>query len=398
MIGIQYIYLFKWLSMYKTLFFSLFFLLLFGIHFLFHRRVISRLLISSRGKNRASTFLIVNYSFNILYVVGRYTDIDVGPFYYLFSLSYGVTFVLFLYLLVHEVLELFHKSIRHLDPSRRRLFKKSGDGALMALSVSYLTAATYEGSKKPVIHFVDAGCCDFPFVQISDLHIGGLIDREFVKESVAKINALKPEIVFITGDLVDTSIHSIKDAILEFNHLEAPEGIYMVLGNHEYYHNLIEIIHFIRNESAITLLINRSVSIDRLRVNIVGVADLFGYRLDMMQPDIQKAYRKSNPDYQTILLAHQPKFIEELDGYEPDLILSGHTHGGQIWPFNYLVALQQPYVSGLHTLPYGGRIYVNSGIGFWGPPMRLGSQAEISYFGAGRRGSKSFQTLLGRRL
>jgi predicted MPP superfamily phosphohydrolase len=78
-------------------------------------------------------------------------------------------------------------------------------------------------------------------------------------------------------------------------------------------------------------------------------------------------------------LAHQPKFIEELGNYTPELILSGHTHGGQIWPFEYLVRLQQPYVKGLHKLPNGSHIYVNSGIGFWGPPMRLDSQAEIAY-------------------
>jgi predicted MPP superfamily phosphohydrolase len=78
-------------------------------------------------------------------------------------------------------------------------------------------------------------------------------------------------------------------------------------------------------------------------------------------------------------LAHQPRYIEELDTYTPELILSGHTHGGQIWPFEYLVRLQQPYVKGLHRLPNGSTIYVNSGIGFWGPPMRLASQAEIAY-------------------
>jgi predicted MPP superfamily phosphohydrolase len=96
-------------------------------------------------------------------------------------------------------------------------------------------------------------------------------------------------------------------------------------------------------------------------------------------PDIHKAFKGTNPDFKTILLAHQPKFIEELGNYTPELILSGHTHGGQIWPFEYLVRLQQPYIKGLHKLPNGSYIYVNSGIGFWGPPMRLGSQAEITY-------------------
>ena len=122
-----------------------------------------------------------------------------------------------------------------------------------------------------------------------------------------------------------------------------------------------------------------NISIDALKLNVVGVTDRIGYRTNTLVPDIHKAFKGTNPDFKTILLAHQPKFIEELGNYTPELVLSGHTHGGQIWPFEYLVRLQQPYVKGLHKLPNGSYIYVNSGIGFWGPPMRLGSQAEITY-------------------
>ena len=365
--------------MHKFLFIPLFFLLLFAIHYLFYKRVIKKLLISPLSQKRLGVMLGVNYLFNLLYALGRYTDLTVGSLYFLFSLSFGITFILLLYLIAHEVIELLHMSLRSFDPSRRNLFKKSGDGALMALSTTYLTAATYEGSKEPVVNIVEAGCCDFSIVQISDLHIGGLIDRSFVKNTVKTINALNPDIVVITGDLIDTGIRTIQEAILELNDLRPVEGIYMVLGNHEYFHGPHEIIDFIQKETIINLLINDSVVIDRLKVNIVGVADLFGYRLDLLQPDIRKAFKKTNDHYKTILLAHQPKYIEELGNYKPDLILSGHTHGGQIWPLNYLVSLQQPYVKGLHTLPYGGKIYVNCGIGYWGPPMRLGSQAEIAY-------------------
>jgi predicted MPP superfamily phosphohydrolase len=119
--------------------------------------------------------------------------------------------------------------------------------------------------------------------------------------------------------------------------------------------------------------------IDALKLNVVGVTDRIGYRMNLLEPDIHKAFSGCNNAYKTILLAHQPKYTEELGTYTPELILSGHTHGGQIWPFEYLVRLQQPYVKGLHKLPNGSHIYVNSGIGFWGPPMRLDSQAEIAY-------------------
>ena len=235
-----------------------------------------------------------------------------------------------------------------------------------------------EWIKEKNLSAVKADIFDFSIVQISDLHIGGLIDREFVKHSVEKINSLKADVVVITGDLIDTKIEAVKEAVLELTHIRSKQGIYYILGNHEYFHDPLEIISFMKKTN-IKILLNESVVIDELKVNIAGVTDLFGYRVNLLEPNIDKAFQKCNSDYKTILLAHQPKFIEELKGYKPELILSGHTHGGQIWPFNHLVKLQQPYVKGLHKLSNGSTIYVNSGIGFWGPPMRLNSQAEIAY-------------------
>lgn len=257
--------------------------------------------------------------------------------------------------------------------------KKTGDGALLALATSYVTAGVYEGSKEPVINVVKANLFDFSVVQISDLHIGGLIDQEYVKDSVIKINTLNPDLVMITGDLIDTEIEAIADIIVELNNIDSKYGVYMVLGNHEYFHNPYKIIDFIKTNTKVKLLLNESVTIEALPVNIVGVNDLFGFRTGVLKPDFFKAFTHINKNYPTILLSHQPKSLENLGPFKPELILSGHTHGGQIWPFNHLVMLQQPYLKGLHTLDYGGKIYVNSGIGFWGPPMRLGSQAEIAY-------------------
>ena len=361
-----------------VLFFSIFLLFFFALHYLFYSRMIKKLLLSDKTKKVFTIFLGFNFISNIFYVLGRYTDIVAAPLYYLFSISIGVSFVLLLYLLVHEVIHLFHKTLKNVDQSKRDFIKKSGDGMLMAFSTAYVSTAVYEGTKEPVINVVKADLFDFSIVQISDLHIGGLIDREFVKHSVEKINSLKADIVVITGDLIDTKIEAVKEAVLELTHIQSKQGIYYILGNHEYFHDPLEIISFMKRTN-IKVLLNECVVIDELKVNIAGVTDLFGYRVNQLEPNIDKAFQKCNSDYQTILLAHQPKFIEELKAYKPDLILSGHTHGGQIWPFNHLVKLQQPYVKGLHTLSNGSSIYVNSGIGFWGLPMRLNSQAEIAY-------------------
>jgi len=286
--------------------------------------------------------------------------------------------MLLLYLILHEVLHLFHKTLKNVDHSKRSFIKNTGDGAMLMLATSYVSAGAYEGSKAPVVNVVDFNQFDFSIVQISDLHIGGLIDKEFVKTSVKKINALDPDIVFITGDIVDTALGEIEDIIMELDNITSKYGSYYVLGNHEYFHDPLKLIDFMKN-TKIKLLLNEHVKIDALKLNVVGVTDRIGYRTNFLPPDIHKAFSGCNENYKTILLAHQPKFIEELGNYTPELILSGHTHGGQIWPFEYLVRLQQPYVKGLHKLPSGSHIYVNSGIGFWGPPMRLDSQAEIAY-------------------
>ncbi len=360
------------------LFFFVFLLLFFALHYLFYSRVIKKFLVSPKTKKVLTILLGFNFISNVFYVLGRYTEFVSVALYYVFSISIGVSFVILLYLVVHEFIYLFHKTLKNVDQSKRNFIKKSGDSMMLALSAGYVSTAVYEGTKEPVINIVKANLFDFSIVQISDLHIGGLIDREFVRHSVEKINSLKADIVVITGDLIDMNIESVKEAVLELTHIRSKYGIYYILGNHEYFHDPLEIIAFMKKTN-IKLLLNESVAIDELKLNIVGVADLFGYRVNLLEPDIDKAYEECNADYKTILLAHQPKFIEELKAYKPDLILSGHTHGGQIWPFNYLVKLQQPYVKGLHTLTNGSIIYVNSGIGFWGPPMRLNSQAELAY-------------------
>lgn len=360
------------------LFFSIFLLLFFSIHYLFYSRVIKKLLVSKKIKRNLTLLLSLNYIFNILYVIVRYTDMMSNSFYYIFSLSIGISFMLLLYLILHEILHLFHKTLKNVDQSKREFFKKSGDGAMFVLATSYVSAGVYEGRKEAAVNVVELKKFDFSIVQISDFHIGGLIDNSFVKAAVKKINALEPDIVFITGDLVDTALEEIKESVMELNNITSKHGIYYVLGNHEYFHDPLKIIEFMK-KTRIKLLLNEHVTIDALKLNVVGVTDRIGYRTNVLQPDIHKAFKGCNENYRTILLAHQPKFVEELEDYSPELILSGHTHGGQIWPFEYLVRLQQPYVKGLHKLENGSHIYVNSGIGFWGPPMRLDSQAEIAY-------------------
>ncbi len=273
------------------LFFSIFLLLFFSIHYLFYSRVIKKLLVSQKVKRTFTLLLGLNFIFNMLYVVGRYTDIIGNTLYYLFSLSIGMSFVLLLYLILHEILHLFHKTLKNVDISKREFIKNSGDTAMLVLSTSYVSAGAYEGMKEPVVNVVEFNHFDFSIVQISDLHIGGLIDRDFVKASVQKINALKPDIVFITGDLIDTALENIEDTVMELDTISSKHGIYYILGNHEYFHDPLKIIDFMKPTN-ITLLLNENVTIDALKLNVVGVTDRIGYRTNLLVPDIHKAFSR----------------------------------------------------------------------------------------------------------
>lgn len=217
----------------------------------------------------------------------------------------------------------------------------------------------------------------YKIVQLSDIHIGGLIEKSFIENIVQKANALNPDIVVITGDLIDIDVSKASKTLAELSKLNSRLGTYYTVGNHEYFHSIEKIISAVKS-LGIKVLENENVYIgeEGEGFNLAGVYDIFGYRAKKYVPDLQKAL-KGKKDSPTILLAHQPRFIYEVTS-GVDLMLSGHTHGGQLYPFKYLVKLQQPYTSGLHKHNEELQIYVNKGTGFWGPPMRLGASSEIT--------------------
>ena len=218
----------------------------------------------------------------------------------------------------------------------------------------------------------------YTIVQLSDVHIGGLIDKTFIKSLVDKVNVLNADVVVITGDLVDTKLKSAKDALDELKNIQAKYGTYFIVGNHEYFHGVKPIIDYV-NSLGIKVLENENVYIGTKDKGffLCGVYDRYGETYGSYKPDIKKALHNTQT-HPTVVLAHQPKYIEEIETKGIDLMLCGHTHGGQIFPFNFLVKLQQPYVKGLHQHNEFTQIYINKGTGFWGPPMRLGASSEIT--------------------
>lgn len=219
----------------------------------------------------------------------------------------------------------------------------------------------------------------FKIVQISDLHIGDIIQQDYIKNTVKLCNAEQADLIVITGDLVDAPVEHLTHLAEELKHLSAKHGVYFVTGNHEYYAGAQAWITYLQSINIQTLH-NASVQIGekKHRFNLIGIDDISGgHFLPGHGPDIQQAMKHCQPEELNILLAHQPKSITDAEQYAIDLQLSGHTHNGQIWPFNFLVALDQPFLKGLYQ--HGKmQIYVNPGTGFWGPPMRFYGRSEIT--------------------
>lgn len=355
------------------------------IHLYVYFRVVKKLHFSDDTKKILSIFLGINFLGVVLYMLSRFS-VDLPQFlYFALSLSIGAGFGMFVFALIYDILEQLHKIIPPQSQKRREFLKKSIDGGFLGAGALYMGIGIDNGLEKPRINPVKVDTnslkTTIKIAQISDLHIGGIIDKNYVKEVVKRINIIEPDIVAITGDLIDTSVERSKEAINELKNIRSKHGVYFCAGNHEYFHGLQNILEALK-KCNIKVLENsvETLSINGETIQITGVYDLFGYRYGSFEPNLEAVKKSIIQNVPTIFLVHQPKFIKEfkeLDFY-PTLTLSGHTHGGQIFPFGILVRLEQPYLKGLHKLKERSFIYVNSGSGFWGPPMRVGSSSEIS--------------------
>ncbi|MBG7621335.1 metallophosphoesterase [Herbaspirillum sp. AP02] len=219
----------------------------------------------------------------------------------------------------------------------------------------------------------------FTIVQISDIHVGPTIKAPYLQAIVDKVNALQPDVVAITGDLVDGSVRQLAPHTAPLAQLRARHGAYFVTGNHEYYSNAHEWIDEVRR-LGVTVLMNEHVVLRHEDAGLVlaGVTDYTAHHFDPAhRSDPQAAIADAPAHHPRILLAHQPRSATAAAAAGYDLQLSGHTHGGQFFPWNLFVPLQQPYVAGLKRLQ-GLWIYVSRGTGYWGPPKRLLAPSEIT--------------------
>jgi len=303
--------------------------------------------------------------------------------FYILSVSVGITVMLFFITLLFDLVQTASQRIP-LDTGRRKFMKIIFDVTMLVLAFSYLLKGVMGGVKRPELNFIDVHIKDLGFeelkvVQLSDVHVGHTIDKAFVQECVERINALKADIVVITGDLVDRKIAFVKEDLAPLQELQSRFGTYFVLGNHEYYHGAQDIADHLAT-IGVKPLLNESVTVGDAdhSINIVGLNDIQSIRFKTMLIDVDKAFKDLNHDHPTLLLSHQPKSLEFVQDQPFDLMLSGHTHGGQIFPFGFLVMLQQPYLYGLHAVTTAKQIFVSRGTGYWGPPVRVLAPSEIS--------------------
>jgi predicted MPP superfamily phosphohydrolase len=259
-------------------------------------------------------------------------------------------------------------------------------GVAVALTLLTTLFAIWWGLSRLVVRRVEIPLPSLPpemdgftIAQLSDLHLDLVHGRKWLASVVEKTNSLEPDLVAITGDLAEGSVAQFREDVGPLRELWAPHGVFFVTGNHEYFHDLDGWLALL-DESGVRVLRNQRAFVGAAGggFDLAGVDDHDGGRIARGHgPDLRKALEGREPDRPVILLAHQPRIIDEAVGHGVDLVLSGHTHGGQIWPFSYLVYLQQPYVRGLKERN-GTKLYLSSGTGFWGPPMRLGTTAEIA--------------------
>lgn len=216
----------------------------------------------------------------------------------------------------------------------------------------------------------------FRIVQLTDVHVGKTVRTSFIDKVVAQVNELKADVVVITGDLVDGSVEALGPIVARLGNLESRFGTFFVTGNHEYYSGAKAWVQFLRSQG-IAVLENEGLVVGEgaHRVSLAGVNDIHADGDEA--PDSKRACQACDVSLPLVLLAHQPRQFFDSLSERFDLMLSGHTHGGQIFPFNFLVKLQQPFTAGLHEHD-GSQIYVSRGTGYWGPPMRVGAPSEIA--------------------
>lgn len=303
----------------------------------------------------------------------------------------GLMFYLLVFLLVLEIPRLVlvvrrrvRPPVEPVDPGRRLVLARglalaAGVGAVGTVGYGVRTAMG-----PPVLDRRQIPLARLPrtmdgtrLVVVSDIHLGPLAGRSHVSRIVDRINELDADVVAIVGDLVDGSVEERGAAAEPLARIRSRHGAFFVTGNHEYYSGADDWVERLDELGVRTLRNEREELLIRGgALDLAGVNDLEGGRYDDA-PDFARTFADRDPTRPVVLMAHQPVQAHDAARYGVDLQVSGHTHGGQMFPFGLLARLEQPVVSGLGKVD-GVPVYVTNGAGFWGPPVRVGAPPQVT--------------------
>lgn len=265
-------------------------------------------------------------------------------------------------------------------PSRRLFVSRVVGGAAAAAGLATVGYGSYGVLRGPSVRRITVPLARLPraahgfrIAVVSDIHIGPILGRAHTRRIVDTINATSPDLVAVVGDLVDGSVADLGSAAEPLAALRARHGSYFVTGNHEYFSGAEQWVDHVR-ELGLIPLENARVEIEGF--DLAGVNDIAG-ETEGQGPDFGRALGDRDRGRAAVLLAHQPVVIHDAVEHGVDLQLSGHTHGGQLWPGNLLAELANPTVAGLER--YGDtQLFVSRGAGAWGPPVRVGAPSDIT--------------------
>ncbi len=300
----------------------------------------------------------------------------------------------FLVLLVIDAVRLGTRLLRRatnrpapeLSLSRRQFLARATGGAALAVGGTSVASGMISARGEHEVVEIEVPLAKLPreldgfsIVQLSDLHVGMTIDRAFVDRVVDHANRLSPDLVALTGDLVDGHVDDLRDEIAPLARLSARHGVFAVTGNHEYYSGadawIAEIsrlgVRYLRNERV-------TIGSGAASFELAGVDDHSADNWPGHGEDFGAATTGRDPSRALVMMAHQPRQIRRAVHHGVDLQLSGHTHGGQIWPWHYIVRLQQGGLLAGRYEHRGTQLYVTRGCGYWGPPVRLLAPLEIT--------------------
>ncbi|MFF7332923.1 metallophosphoesterase [Streptomyces sp. NPDC008150] len=265
-------------------------------------------------------------------------------------------------------------------PGRRLFVARAVAGAAAVAAAGTVGYGTYGVLRGPRVRRVTVPLAKLPrsahgfrIAVVSDIHLGPILGADFSRKVVDTVNSTQPDLIAVVGDLVDGSVADLGPAAAPLAGLTARHGTYFVTGNHEYFSGAEEWVRQVRR-LGMRPLENARTGLPAF--DLAGVNDVAGGS-EGHGPDFAKALDGRDTARACVLLAHQPVQIHDAVRHGVDLQLSGHTHGGQLWPGNYLAELANPTVAGLER--YGDtQLYVSRGAGAWGPPTRVGAPSDVT--------------------